>query len=107
VSGLPTHSFLFAGFLAPRKSARRTFFREHRDAGYTLALYESKYRIEKCLDDIMEELGADRIIAIGKELTKRHETVLVGTTREIRGQLGSMAIKGEFTLLIAPASFEL
>lgn len=107
VSGLPTHSFLFAGFLAPKKSARRTFFRTHREASYTLALYESRYRIEKCLDDINEELGPDRVIAIGKELTKRHETVLVGAAREVREKLQSITIKGEFTVLIAPATYQL
>lgn len=107
VSGLPTHSFLFAGFLAPKTSARRTFFQTHREAKYTLALYESRYRIQKCLDELHEELGPDRIIAVGKELTKRHETVLVGTAGEIREKFQTITIKGEFTILIAPGTFEL
>lgn len=107
VSGLPTHSFLFAGFLAPKTSARRTFFSAHRDATYTLALYESRYRIQKFLDDLHEELGPERIIAVGKELTKRHETVLVGPAGEIREKMRTTTIKGEFAVLIAPATFQL
>ncbi len=107
VSGLPTHSFLYAGFLAPKKSARRAFFELHREATFTLALYESRYRIEKCLDDLIEVLGPDRVVAIGKELTKRYETVLVGDVHNVREKLSRMAVKGEFTVLIAPVTFQL
>jgi 16S rRNA (cytidine1402-2'-O)-methyltransferase len=107
VSGLPTNGFLFVGFPPPKRSARRTFLDRHRDFAFTLALYESCHRIGKCLDDIVSTLGPERVVALGKELTKIHETVLVGTAQSVAEQLASVATKGEFTVLIAPASFEL
>ena len=107
VSGLPTNGFLFVGFLPPKGSARRSFLEKHRDFAFTLALYESCHRIGKCLGDIVSTLGPERVVALGKELTKIHETVFVGSARKVAEQLASVAVKGEFTVLIAPASFEL
>jgi 16S rRNA (cytidine1402-2'-O)-methyltransferase len=107
VSGLPTNGFLFVGFLPPKGSARRTFFQKHRGFGYTLALYESCHRIGKCLDDIVSTLGPERIVAMGKELTKIHETVFVGQAKCVTEQLATVAAKGEFVVLIAPSTFEL
>lgn len=107
VSGLPTNGFLFVGFLPPKGAARRTFLERHRDFAYTLALYESCHRIGKCLDDIVSTLGSERVVALGKELTKIHETVFVGSAQRVAEQLASAAKKGEFTVLIAPSSFEL
>ncbi|MEZ5278543.1 MAG: 16S rRNA (cytidine(1402)-2'-O)-methyltransferase [Opitutaceae bacterium] len=107
VSGLPTHGFLFVGFLPPKTSARRTFFTRQADSPYTLALYESCHRILKCLDDIIDVLGDERLVCVGKELTKMHETVLTGEARTVRDTLAGLAIKGEFAVLVAPASFSL
>jgi len=107
VSGLPTNGFLFVGFLPPKGSARRGFFDRHRDFAYTLALYESCHRIGKCLADIVSSLGPERVVAIGKELTKIHETVLVGPARNVIEKMASVTAKGEYTILIAPPSFEL
>ena len=107
VSGLPTHGFLFAGFLPPKSAARRTFFGKQVNSPYTLALYESCHRILKCLDDIIEILGEGRFVCVGKELTKIHETVLTGEARTVRDKLAGLTIKGEFTVLIAPASYQL
>ena len=104
-SGLPTNGFLFAGFLAPKTSARTTFFQAHRDFPYTIALYESGHRIAKALDDLLAVAGPDRVVCVAKELTKIHETFLVGPLGEVRARLERMSHKGEFTYLIAPADF--
>ena len=102
-SGLPTNGFLFAGFLAPKTSARLAFLEKHRDFGYTIALYESCHRITKAVDDIVSALGPDRVVCVAKEVTKVHETFWVGPAGEVRGRLASASLKGEFTLLIAPS----
>ena len=65
-SGLPTNGFLFAGFLAPKSSARLAFFGRYRDFDYTIALYESCHRIDKALDDIVAALGAERVVCVAK-----------------------------------------
>ncbi len=106
-AGLPTNAFFFAGFLPARTAARRTFLERHREFPHTIALYESCHRIVAFVDEIVELLGSARVIAVGKELTKLHETILTGAAASVRGRLGAIAIKGEFTVLIAPADFEL
>lgn len=106
-SGLPTHQFFFAGFLPPKTAARKRFFEAHRQADYTVVLYESRHRIAKCVDDIIEVLGGERFIGVARELTKLHETHLIGTANDVRGRLSGVQLKGEFVVVIAPEDYRL
>jgi 16S rRNA (cytidine1402-2'-O)-methyltransferase len=106
-SGLPTNGFLFAGFLAPKSSARMAFLGKHRDFAYTIALYESCHRIAKALDDIVAALGPDRVVCVAKEVSKVHETFWVGPASDVRDRMSRASLKGEFTLLIAPSGYTL
>jgi 16S rRNA (cytidine1402-2'-O)-methyltransferase len=98
---------MFAGFLPPKSSARVAFYLKYKDFGYTVALYESCHRIAKAMDDIVAALGADRVVCVAKEVTKLHETFWVGTAGDVRERLAKASLKGEFTLLIAPADYAL
>lgn len=104
-AGLPTNGFLFAGFLPPKSAARIAFLGKYRDFDYTLALYESCHRIDKFAAEIVEVLGADRVICIAKEVTKLHETFLVGLAGDVQARLAKSSLKGEFVVLIAPKDF--
>jgi 16S rRNA (cytidine1402-2'-O)-methyltransferase len=106
-SGLPTNGFMFAGFLAPKSSARLAFLGKYRDFEYTIALYESCHRIDKAVDDIVAALGPERVVCVAKEVTKLHETFWVGPVAEVREKLAKASLKGEFTVLIAPSDFRL
>jgi 16S rRNA (cytidine1402-2'-O)-methyltransferase len=106
-AGLPTNGFLFVGFLPPKSSARLAFLGKYREFPYTLALFESCHRIGKFADEILETLGPARVIAVAKEVTKVHETFLVGPADDVRTRLLQTSLKGEFVVLIAPADFEL
>jgi len=106
-AGLPTNGFLFAGFLPPKSAARIAFLEKYRDFDYTLALYESCHRIDKFAAEIVATLGPDRVVCIAKEVTKLHETFLVGPAAEVQGRLAKTSLKGEFVLLIAPGEFVL
>jgi len=107
VSGLPSNTYLFIGFLPPKSAARRRFLEENRDSAHTIALYESTHRIEKLLAEIEAILGAERVICLGREITKKFETIRSAPIAQIRQMLASSSKKGEFALLIAPASFSL
>jgi 16S rRNA (cytidine1402-2'-O)-methyltransferase len=98
-SGLPTNGFLFVGFLPAKSAARIAFFEKHRAFDYTIVLYESCHRIDKAVDEL--------VVCVAKEVTKLHETFLVGPAADVRARLAKTAIKGEFVLLIAPVDFEL
>lgn len=106
-SGLPTNGFLFVGFLPPKSAARIAFFEKYRDFDYTLALYESCHRIDKAVDELVATLGRERVICVAKEVTKLHETFLVGPAADVQARLAKTSLKGEFVLLVAPASFVL
>jgi 16S rRNA (cytidine1402-2'-O)-methyltransferase len=106
-SGLPTNGFLFVGFLPPKSAARIGFFEKYRDFDYTLALYESCHRIAKAMAEITATLGPSRVVCIAKEVTKLHETFLVGPAADVEGRLAKTSLKGEFVVLIAPKDFEL
>ena len=104
-SGLPTNGFLYVGFLPPKSAARIAFLEKYRTFDYTLALYESCHRIDKAVDEIVATLGGERVICVAKEVTKLHETFLVGPASDVQSRLAKTSLKGEFVLLIAPADF--
>lgn len=106
-AGLPTNGFLFAGFLPAKSAARVAFLQKHRDFDFTLALYESCHRIDKFVDEIVATLGPDRIICVAKEVTKVHETFLIGLAGDVLARLAKLSLKGEFVVLIAPKEFVL
>jgi 16S rRNA (cytidine1402-2'-O)-methyltransferase len=106
-SGLPTDSFLFVGFLPPKKSARQKFFSENKAIPYTLILYESRHRILKALEDLIEILGATRTICVAREITKLHETFNVGQAGNVFKAVSQQSQKGEFVILIAKEGYAL
>jgi len=107
LSGLPTDSFLYQGFLPPKTSARKKFFEAHSDSPYTIIIYKSSHRIETCIGDIVSTLEKDRIISVCREMTKLHETVFTGTAESVLEQLSRTSKKGEFVVLIAKQKFTL
>ncbi|MDR1256048.1 MAG: 16S rRNA (cytidine(1402)-2'-O)-methyltransferase [Puniceicoccales bacterium] len=107
ISGLPTDGFLFAGFLPSKRSARINFFQKYGEFEYTIVFYESCHRIGKFLNDALEIFGSERIICVAKELTKVHETFLIGKLAAVCEKMATIAAKGEFVTIVAPARFTL
>jgi len=105
VSGLPTDSVFFGGFLPPRKSERIRRLEEVKEIPATLVFYETPHRIEKSLADCLEILG-NRKAAIARELTKLHEEILRGTLSELFSYVSGNQIKGELVLVFDRKSNE-
>lgn len=74
LSGLPSDSFLFAGFVPSKQSARRQFFTKYKEIPATLIVYETANRLADSLQDIFTVLG-NREIAVVREITKKFEEV--------------------------------
>ena len=70
-------------------------------------LHESCHRIGDFLDEMLEILGPTRVVCVGRELTKLHETIRTAPLAELVPALKSGSLKGEFTVAIAPADFVL
>ena len=100
VSGLPTDSFRFCGFLPVKSAQRRRLLEDLKHEKATLIFYEAPHRILEALGDVAAVLGTRRVAA-ARELTKAHEEILRGSAAEVRETLAARpSIKGEFTLLI-------
>ncbi len=100
VSGLPTSSFAFFGFLPRSEKKRKEFLKEILEYPNTLIFYESPNKVLKTLSNILETLG-DRQVSVSRELTKMFEENLRGTVSKVIGALGEKkSIKGEFTIVV-------
>jgi 16S rRNA (cytidine1402-2'-O)-methyltransferase len=106
VCGFPMDDFTYLGF-APHKKGRETFFREVAERKEASVFLESTHRIGKAMESLAKELDPKRGIFIGRELTKMHETLYRGTVGQVSASLASTSLKGEFTIIIAPARFTL
>lgn len=102
VSGLPTDSFLFLGFLPRRRIARQRLLASVRDERRTIVCFEAPHRLLAALQDIYEVLG-DRRLVIACELTKMYEKVWRGLVSEALAYFGQTPPRGEFTLVLAGA----
>jgi len=100
VSGLPTDSFHFGGFLPSKSGPRRRVLEAVKAAPATVIFYEAPHRVVETLAEIARVLGG-RPVVLARELTKAHEEVLRGTADQIRAILAAReTVKGEITLLI-------
>jgi len=102
-AGLPTHAFCFEGFLPRTSAARRKLFARHLDSQSTLVVFESPHRIVSSLTDLVAALGAERAVAVGRELTKHFEEFFRGTAADALAHFSGHVPRGEFTLLVGGA----
>jgi 16S rRNA (cytidine1402-2'-O)-methyltransferase len=103
-SGLPTHTFTFVGFLPRTSATRRKLLGQHAESETTLLAFESPHRVVAALRDVVATLGADRPIAIGRELTKHFEEIFRGTASAALAHFEQRPPRGEFTLVIGGRS---
>jgi 16S rRNA (cytidine1402-2'-O)-methyltransferase len=103
-SGLPTHTFTFLGFLPRTSTTRRKLLSQHAESETTLLVFESPHRVVAALKDVVATLGADRPIAIGRELTKHFEEIFRGTASAALAHFEQRPPRGEFTLVIGGRS---
>lgn len=98
-SGLNTDKFLFVGFLSRENKDRKEVIEGLADRQETLIFYEAPHRLESTLNFLKDNLG-NRNIAICKELTKLHETILRGTLEESIEHYKENKPKGEYVLVL-------
>jgi len=99
LSGLPSESFIFEGFL-PRKKGRKAKLIEISQNKSTTIIYESPFRIIKTLSDLQEYLGQDRQISLSREISKIYEETFRGKIVEAIDHFIGNKIKGEFVICI-------
>ena len=104
VSGVPTDSFVFEGFI-PQKKGRQKKLKQLVEEERTIVLYESSHRIEKLINELAEYFP-ERYVVVCRELTKKFEEYWRGYPADIKGSLIEKTIKGEFVVVIASSNWE-
>lgn len=99
VSGLPTDSFLYLGYLPHKGSERRKAVEHVSNLPYTLIFLESPHRIVNSLEDLLSTLG-DRRICVAREMTKLYEEYWRGSISGALEYFKSKDPRGEFTLVV-------
>jgi len=103
LAGVEAAGFVFGGFLPARPASARLEALERlldcaRSLGLPLVLYEAPSRVADLLRRLEQSAPGCRV-AVGRELTKRHEEVVVGAPAEVAAGLGRP--RGEFTLVVS------
>ncbi len=105
LSGLSTRSYIFEGFLPKNKKQRQEVLSKLKLETRTTVFYEAPHHLLSTLKDLLEYAG-DRLIAVERELTKKHETVNKGKISEIISHFEQNEPKGEFVLVLEGANVE-
>lgn len=100
VAGVPTDSYLFVGFL-PKKKGRSTLLKELSNIDIPLVFFESPMRLGKTLGELSEILGQNRILVIGREMTKLHEEIVSTTLGAGALRYAAKPPKGEIVFLVS------
>jgi 16S rRNA (cytidine1402-2'-O)-methyltransferase len=106
ISGLDTGRFVFDGFL-PRSGRERTErLAEVAAERRTVVLYEAPHRVARTMRDLADACGADRRVALTRELTKLHEEAWRGTLAEAIAHVAEVEPRGEYVVVLdgAPAA---
>ncbi len=103
LSGLPTDKFLFAGFLPVKEKARLDSLAQWNGLPATLVFYESPNRLLKTLKAMVDVYGAERPMAVCRELTKLHQEVVQDTISNCLDEFAARdRIRGEIVLVVTP-----
>jgi len=101
-SGFPCDRFFFEGFL-PHKKGRQTRWKYLAAIPHTLVLYESPYRLLKCLEEIKTFIGEVRKVCVVREISKIHEQYHFGSASDLRAwfEKHPEKVKGEMVVIIS------
>jgi len=100
VSGLPCEQFEYIGFL-PHKKGRETRFKAIAASELTTVMYESPHRLMKTLEQLVQFCGAERTISVSREISKKFEQTVRGTTAEVLEHFKQHEPRGEFVVVVS------
>ena len=102
-SGLPSDSFLFAGFLPVKDGQKRARLNTFAATPATLLFFESPHRLADTLGTMAETLGGERQAVVARELTKTFEELRRGSLAALAAHYAEAgAPKGEVVIAVAP-----
>lgn len=102
-SGLDPGTFCFRGFPPRSGRDRKRVIAEAAAAPCTTVFYEAPTRLARLLADLFATAGADRQVAVGRELTKLHESFFRGTLEAALAYYADRGVRGEVVVLLSGA----
>lgn len=100
-SGLPSNKFFFEGFL-PTKKGRQTRHKFLCEFPHSFILYESPFRLVKCLKELIEHCGSERVACVAREISKMHEEITTASLSELLSKYESVTkVKGEIVIIVS------
>jgi len=96
--------FSFEGFLPRRGRERADRLAALAGDDRPVVIYEAPHRVQRTVADLADACGADRRVALCRELTKLHETVWRGTLAEAGAHLAEVEPRGEFVVVVEAAT---
>lgn len=103
ISGLPVDRFTFEGFLSRKQGERIRRLEDLATDQRTMVFFEAPHRTRETLEDMLQVFGADRRVAVCRELTKTYEEVVRGTLADAVAW-ADREILGEVTIVVAGRS---
>lgn len=102
-SGFPCDRFYFEGFL-PHKKGRQTRWKYLAGLDTTIVLYESPYRLEKCLEEIQTYVGETVKVCVVREVSKMHESFHIDSVNGLIAFFKDNPdkVRGEIVVIIHP-----
>ena len=100
VCPLPSYPFRFVGFLPSKSKARTELLEGWLSSPDAVVFLEAPHRIVATLEDLARI--TERRVMLGRELTKTHESILVGTAAVLAQEVIDQA-RGEFIGVIEAA----
>ena len=105
-SGFPVRGFVFLGFLARKKGKKQEQLKSLLYEEKPAVIFEAPHRLSATLQDIVEVLGPDRLVAVARELTKANEEITRGPCLEVCQHFRHIAPRGEMCIVIAGTKTE-
>ncbi len=103
VSGFLAQRWRFEGFLPRRGAERRARLAEIAGSPVPSVVYEAPHRVATLLAELEDACGADRPVAVCRELTKLHEEVWRGPVGGARSRWEVLGARGEFAVVVSGA----
>lgn len=101
LSGLPSNTFTFVGFIPNKDKARNDLFNKYKNYDSTLIFYETATRLIKTLE-VAKDVFVDRELSVAREITKLYEECKTGSAQELLSYYTENKPKGEIVLMVAP-----
>jgi len=103
-TSLAATEFSFLGFPPTRSKDRKSWFAAAAAERRAVVFFEAPHRLHSTLRDLSRVIGQNRRLAVGRELTKIHEELVIKPISELLEYFDEP--RGEFVLMLPPPDSE-